>query len=529
MALEPVRAGTADAVDEGMRVAVCLVAIVGALGCAPRLPAPRPPAVVTALAAPVTPPPPAAEDAASPEPPSPPPSRPRLDVVIAEEVAVLAPATIFYFLTTNLQREDFELAWDWPSWRTKLTSFDAVAFDTGNWQSNTFRHPLHGVLTYQAVRANGHGAVAATLVDLASTVIWEYVVEYRERISLNDVIVNNASGVALGEPMWQFGFLGDDPGANPLRRGLAWLLSPIQRLHAALGYRPWRRPAPGWARLELALGGGAVDHGAGAVGELRAGLDVAVRRAPYLGRAGVGSSEVGLGGWSRVVWSMRGRADQLRQTHVSTVASYGGRYHRAFDSAGRGADRWLMLGVGFDYDSRSLDAEGRDRMAVFHVLQPRIAATRWDGPARSLGWELALGCDVGMIQAHVFGPVLPFAPLPQTAVLRTRGYYYGAGLSLAARLVWVTPLATVDLEGAATALTSIDGYDRKELFGAENDPHDIADQRLWGRATLGTPTQWLDGVRLEVAAEAALRRGTWQGAARTTHEVDLGAGLVVPF
>jgi hypothetical protein len=75
VALEPVRAGTADAVDEGMRVAVCLVAMVGALGCAPRLPAPRPPAVVTALAAPVTPPPPAAEDAASPEPPSPPPSR----------------------------------------------------------------------------------------------------------------------------------------------------------------------------------------------------------------------------------------------------------------------------------------------------------------------------------------------------------------------------------------------------------------------------------------------------------------------
>ncbi len=485
-----------------------------------------PPPIEDAPAAAATP---AAEDPAVVARPIAAPSRPRLDVLIAEEVAVLAPATVFYFLTTNLQREDFELDWDWPSWRAKLTSFDAVAFDSGNWQSNTFRHPLHGVLTYQAVRANGHGAIAATLVDLASTLIWEYVVEYRERISLNDVVVNNASGVALGEPLWQIGFLGDEPGAGVLRRGLAWLLSPIQRLHAAGGYRPWRRPAPAWSRVELGLGGGAVDHGGGAVGEVRGALAVEVRRAPGLGRAGRREVDVGLGAWSRVAWSLRGRAAQLRETRVTTGTSYAARYARALDDAGRGDERWLVLGTGFDYASRSLDAAGRDRMAVFHLLQPRITATRWDGPGRALAWELAIGGDVGMIQAHVFGPVLPFAPLPQTAVLRTRGYYYGAGLSLAARLAWDTTLATLHLAGTATALTSIDGFDRQELFGAENDPHDIADQRVWGRAAIGTPSAWLDGARVELALEATWRRGSWQRLARSTREIDLDVGVVVPF
>ena len=134
-----------------------------------------------------------------------------------------------------------------------------------------------------------------------------------------------------------------------------------------------------------------------------------------------------------------------------------------------------------------------------------------------------------MIQAHVFGPVLPFAPLPQTAVLRTRGYYYGAGLSLAARLAWDTTLATLHLAGTATALTSIDGFDRQELFGAENDPHDIADQRVWGRAAIGTPSAWLDGARVELALEATWRRGSWQRLARSTREIDLDVGVVVPF
>ncbi|MBK9033715.1 MAG: DUF3943 domain-containing protein [Myxococcales bacterium] len=446
---------------------------------------------------------------------------------LAEEFAVLAVPATYYFATTNLQREDFELAWDWPSWKTKLTSFDAVSLDTGNWTSNTFRHPLHGALAYQMARANGFTPIGSTVADVAVTIIWEYLVEYQEQVSLNDVVTNTAAGFLIGEPMFQIGFIGEDDGDDSAWLAVGALASPVHRLHVGTGVRSWRQRRNSWRRLEFELAGGAFAPGDGVRREARLGVEVDRLRAPHHTTPGTGTTRIRAAGWSSAAASVRVGADGLTNTRFDTLTDYVGWLTRTIDAEGRGTSWSIQVAGGFHYDTRQLDGGEWDRQAVFHLVGPRFTAGRWAGPQRYLALELAGYYDVGAIQAYGFGPTLPFAPLPQTAVLRTRGYYYGSGASVTARLRMAVPPWSLDLDGIAGQLWSIDGYDRFELDGGPDDPHGVTDTRARGRLTLGRAFTVAPWARLTLALEASLRRGTWQEYDRRQRDLGLEVGLAI--
>jgi hypothetical protein len=161
-----------------------------------------------------------------------------------------------------------------------------------------------------------------------------------------------------------------------------------------------------------------------------------------------------------------------------------------------------------------------------HLVGPRFATARWrDG--RRISWQLAGYADLAMSEAHVFGPTPQFPPLPLINIVQAQGYYYATGISLSSRLRADTPRWMAELEARAFQFWSIDGLDRVELNGGPLDPHDVTDQRVFGRAVLGFWAR--PSLRLEIAVEAALRRGAWQDRERTTGELGANAGVVVPF
>jgi hypothetical protein len=466
------------------------------------------------------------------EPPAPPPDEPVrrplwLHLLLAEQVAILAPPTIYYYSTTDLQREDFELQWDWASWKTKLTSFDAVAFDTGNWTSNAFRHPLAGALHYQAARANGLGPITSTLIDFGTSVLWEYVVEYRERVSLNDIVVNTVSGFQIGEPLFQLGRVADQPGASWPRKALGWITSPIHRVHSAFGYGSWKAPPPSWTRIEASLGAGVSDHGDGGALDIRARGEMEVVSDPRYGAPGQGTMPMRPATWNRVSTEIRFDVDGRFFNRFNTFTIYGGRYHRDIGPDGVGKDWSITAGTGFDYETRPLVGTELDRSALFHLIGPRFTMGRWNGPDRHLIWEVAGYGDVGMVQAQVFGPIPPFTPLPQTSVLRVRGYYFASGGSVMSKLSYTTPRWRARVEGRASRMWSIDGYDRQELNGAPNDPENVGDVRLWGKALVGIDLPGGELGRVEAAFESSMRRGTWMERHRQTTETDVGVAYVL--
>lgn len=463
-----------------------------------------------------------------PLPPDEPIMRSRwLQLLIAEQALVLLPPTVYYFATTDLQREDFELEWSWKDWKTKLTTTDAIAFDTGNWTSNAFRHPLAGALHYQTARVNGLSVATSTLIDLGTSVLWEYVVEYREKVSLNDMVVNTVSGFMIGEPMFQIGRIADRPGAGWPRQVLAWIASPVHRTHAAFGYSSWRPPAPAWTRVEASISAGWNDAGDGGRADARGRGDLEIVVDPRYGRPGAGQLVIRSGGWNRVSTEGRIDADGRLFHRFNTLATYGGRYSRDIDADGVGCDSSIIAAAGFDYETRPLAGDERDKSALLHLIGPRATYGRWRGQDRHIVWEGGVYVDLGMVQAHVFGPVLPFPPLPQTSVLQTRGYYPAMGATASTRLSVTMPWWRARLEGRASRMYSIDGRDRLELHGAPNDPENVSDTRLWGRAMFGIDLPGGELGRVEVWLESNLRHGAWKEQRRQTTDVDASLAYAV--
>jgi hypothetical protein len=449
----------------------------------------------------------------------------RFPLVVLETTATLIPPAIYYWNTTNLQREDWEMGWTWRDWRTKLTSLDALALDTGYWEANAIRHPIGGALGYQVARANGFGIVSSTGVDLIGAAAWEYLAEFKERPSVNDLIVNSISGFLLGEPLFQIGRAADRRGASWARHAMGWVVSPVHRLHAASRYASWRDGARAWTSFEVGLGAATADFGDGTAGEATLRFDLELVGDHRYGASGDGTTPTRAAAWNRAAGEVRVSREGLARAWLHTSTTYAGRYTRSIDAAGDGTDRFVGAAAGIEYESRRLPAEW-DHELVFHLIGPRLALGWWTGGHRVL-WELGGYGDLAMVQAHVFGPVPPFEPMPQRSVLQARGYYYATGLTLATRIrVDASPWFGA-LEARAQQMWSIDGLDRVELGGGLEDPHDVADQRAHARAAVGLWTR--PDLRVEVTLDGALRRGTWQTDERTTVELGAGASAVVRF
>jgi hypothetical protein len=449
-------------------------------------------------------------------------------LAIGEAAGVMLPSTIYYWSTTNLQKEDWELDWNWQSWRYKLTSLDSLIVDTGTWEANAMRHPLAGSLSYQAGRANGFGPLGSTLIDFLSAVTWEYFAEFKERISLNDIATNTASGFLIGEPLFQLGRIADAPGAGWARRSLAAVASPFHRLHAELGYGARLAPLAR-TRLELGLGGGMARHGDVAYGEGRVAIDAELVSDDGFYAPGQGSAVTGPGAWSRIAIDIRTADDGITGVRARSMTTYAGVYWRDRDRGGFGHDRFIGLAAGFDYETRRL-AEEWDRFAAFHLLGPRLVVGH-NSRARALRWETAIYGDLAMVQAHAFGPQPPF-DFDLTSVLRARGYYYATGISAMTRLVVDASRWTAELEGRAYHTWSIDGFDRVELHGGPDDAMDpewVADERFYARAAGGVYLDAGHRSRLEVGVDAIARRGTWSTIDRWTTEIDVQAGVALAF
>ncbi len=459
------------------------------------------------------------------------PARPapwrRYGMVVLENAIAMAIPGAWYWNDVDFNMMDWELQWDWPSWRMKLLSTDALRFDTNAFYTNAVRHPFAGVIHYQIGRANGFGAAGATAISLITAVAWEYLVEYPEYVSVNDIVMNTAAGLSVGEPLLQIGRYARLERHGPYGDWVGSSLTPIDRLHAWLDGGD-RRAAGSWHRVELALGAGASRFGDGeGRQELEVAGDVELVTQPDYLRDGAGSSWAGPGSWNRI--AAGARLGEATGTDVPAIqfrsqTLVAGRFYRDLrDVPGGVSGETLLVGVGsaFRYDRRTLAGE-TDRLAIAHLGGPQLELVIHRGPV-SLRWETAAYGDFAMVDAMVFSAMpLPQDP-PLTSSLRAQGYYFGAGLTGTTRLRLTAPIGDADLEVRAHQFWSIDGLDRQELNGDTRvDPEGLVDRRLAARLLLQTrPTR--SSLTLGTLLEAGVRNGTWEAMSRTRHE--LGASL----
>jgi hypothetical protein len=122
-----------------------------------------------------------------------------------EVAAFLGVGAIWYWSAEETNSVDWDYHFNWESFRKKLVTFDGVRFDNNTMHLNSPGHPLAGAIYYLAGRGNGFSALESFLWAVAGSTLWEYLVEFREVVSINDMIFTPVGGAVIGEVMHQLG------------------------------------------------------------------------------------------------------------------------------------------------------------------------------------------------------------------------------------------------------------------------------------------------------------------------------------
>lgn len=466
-------------------------------------------------------------DARDPDPPV-----HHLRIVLGQAAAILA-GTAWYWIDRERQVAD----WDYPSILDRIT-LEAWRFDHNPFGINWIWHPIDGAGFHVIARANHANLPLAALYGFGTSMAWEYLLEFREKISINDVLVTPAAGVTIGEFFhWLGVYLDGGPSRGAAHDAARWILSPLHALDRELDGRGepprpaslddlglsdaiWHRFEVGY-RLDAGALGGAADRGGGdptihgvALGGRLAAVrgylqPVPVRRSFREGNVTrldvrVATSGEGLG----------------LAVHGDTMLV--GRHLQAPTAAG--GVRAVTYGLSLAYDYKRDRFGGfRDRLGLMHVPGPAI-----DGHVGGRRWMLSGSAraylDFAGLHALAYDDYLEANPdTTEKEILRKQRYYYGWGGSTRVELDLSVPHARLGGALVAGRYRSIEGLDRNQ----EQIDDDVA-----ARDTVIDAEAWLRlrpyGTAMIELRAARSRRASTVGAfdaeqSLTTVGVALGA------
>lgn len=405
-----------------------------------------------------------------------PEARPRRHPVRAVLGATLAFGLnlAWYWWDADFNQPDWDLQWDRESWRKKVVTFEALRLDGNRFSTNAGSHTQGGTIIYLIGRGNGLSAASSALLSFGEVVLWEYIGEFYEKPSINDMLTNPLGGLAVGEPFYQlseFFARGADNGVNET---LAAIFSPISHLNWwADGVRPRRAPdldrlglpRDVWHRFDLYAGlssarwNDETERSESMLG-LRTRLNTVrgygrpERRAGFFGAGRLTSIDAGL--------SLSGEG--MTGAVFATRVALGG-YHAQnlrFDEGGDLVGHSLLVSLTntFDYTGRRRPDLPFDQIATFAVAGPTVElAHRWgelEGAVRlealpELSMVTSLAEERYRLRSGTEGLKL---------VMADHGYYYAYGVNLGGRLSVRYHAISAGLDGSWQRFESIEGLDR---------------------------------------------------------------------
>ena len=421
--------------------------------------------------------------------PLPPSPRKNWRRAFLETGVFLAYSTIRYWIEYGEWIEDWQYELTCEDQYRRFLTLEAVRFDSNAFFVN-WTHSLAGGLYYLISRANRLTWAESFLMTFGSSAFYEYVGEWREVISVNDMFLTAFAGYSIGEPWHQLAdyfhhrksFLGKALGfIDPFIKLNAWLdrKDPASRTYTEPGWHAFEL-STGWRRLS-APGGTTLDTG-------YVSIETRIVHVPEYGRPGVFHKtlrdtsvsefflDLALGSRRPGDEALRPGLDEEANffTRVVGLASY----RQDIDELGRGYALSIGLGSAFSYlrkrpvfyDSRDYQVtvtpapapptDFRDKFAIVHIAGPVVDWTRFSRTFRLRATADAY-LDFAMMNAWAFNA---YSRVHPTEGLKTTltyyGYHYAFGASATARLEFAW--RGLELRGLLSAQVwdSVEGLDR---------------------------------------------------------------------
>jgi len=423
-----------------------------------------------------------------------------------------------------------EKIFNWKNW-----NYDANCFEL-NWQ-----HALAGGVYYNISRTNNLSVLESFLMSWASSSYWEFIVEYRSDISINDHILTPLGGLSVGEAWFQLGrFFAERP--DTLSQVLSFL-NPILKLNRFFDRRRIRDLPPddptGWHEFNLDLGLRNIkmqnnDYSQTA---LYAGLQTQIITIPEYGQPGSESRFVKQPLYSEIQLDITGLGRAAEEHNLFSRVVLFGYFWQNIDSLNRGYSLYLGGTSAFSmfkkkegstnfpcsFKGRSPDElkldeprDFADKLAAVHIIGPVFD---WKRFAKHLNIRLVLDMcvDFGIVNSFVFNAYSrQFDFSGVKTPLLVNGYYYGWGTSLSSRLDIAWRNVSLQTFLKYQSYGSIEGKDRFQHL--VTDDFHLADSRFLSRLTVGYRIPGLP-LMLKAAYEGIFRRGSIEDIEEKSWEV----------
>jgi hypothetical protein len=454
-------------------------------------------------------------------------------------------ATSSYWIRQEVNKEDWEYHWTWEDQKRRFLFLDGVRFDSNSYQFN-WTHSMAGAMYYNYARANRLNSLESFLFTFGSSYLWEFAVEFKEVISINDMICTPMGGVSIGEALFQLGRLFRSKRPTFLNKIARLLSNPILSLNEWLDRKKYRDQysfgsMDYWNQSRLFIGPRFdTFSGSDTNAFLRAGLESQINFVPEYGKPDVSNRSLPIPAFTQ--FDIGGAFNQkgLFEYNIFAKAVLFGHFWQDIRVAGssspgtlnaahpedainitdsdtlarRRVGYSLMLGMAscFDFieinsaivaemtgpgDSSSGDRV--DKFTVINLLGPTVDFSLFH---RDLAVRLVADAygDFSMIYSHAFQKYSQFYDFGQTkSTLENHGYYYALGITLSSLLQ--VNLANLELRGRFKYhyFDSVEGMDRFQKEIAKADDFDLKDQRWFYHISLGytiphTPVQLALGL-----------------------------------
>lgn len=389
-----------------------------------------------------------------------------------EQVGILAAELGYYWLKADSNKND----WDYPNFKERFLDFQAVRFDNNLSITNFVIHPLAGTMYYSFARNNGLSIYESLGVSAFSSALYEWWLEWLEKVSINDLIFTPMGGWAPGEFLFKLeSYFNSAPGGGAWgQRALQYTLGSPVYLHGLADQVKAAPPVPAdnlgfssayWHQFDLAYGYSAVDNDRGE-STMVSDIDVEAKLYAMPGFLKQGRFQTGFGdgNFSDVEMRMTLSGDGWADLDVWFSNDFAGLYTQDLEATRDGLVGHALLVGGnsaIRYARRWL-FDRTDMLALAHLIGPRVRYWLVDGEFHAELGAVVHGDFVGIEALPYPEWTVLFGATGTKTELQNHRYYFGYGTSgrFDARIGYGGADLATRLE--VGVYDSIEGWDREQ-------------------------------------------------------------------
>lgn len=392
-----------------------------------------------------------------------------------------------YWLQYSNWIEDWQYELNWKDQTNRIFKLDGQKFDSNCFFIN-WTHALSGAIYYNVARSNGLDIYESSIFTTIASLYWEFIVEWREVISINDNIVTSFGGISIGESIHQLGeYLHSKKGI--VNNIAAIILNPFIAVNRWLDRNQgYTYNIPNKRNMNLFFGSYFLMEDKAEASKDKNyffGFNSSLTTLPIISKKGTKTKNIKGTILSNIDFKIEMKDKSVEEISAETINAYFGKYKHKIkkysDNYLKGYSYFYSLFSGFEYFKKTetnknynceeykyidesmyveTPTEFSDKLSIINMIGPYSEFNYYIGKGR-LMFQNSISFDFGLINAFALNKYTETEDISYTkATLYNYGYYYAFGLTLNSKFSLEYNRFNIDLGYKYQNYNSIEGLDR---------------------------------------------------------------------